>query len=470
MTARASFSVEVSDSGSTWFDAKSLVIRSGRDPAPAAARLGRQFIEINKAPLSAVGVSARTDFDGDAVRVHLTSGTTIGSVPLRSPSSGDVEYGLVVRPRYGWAGLGPMMATMGWRITPNVARLPNLPRSDRRIPAWVLSSIVLARMEAMLRATHRRFAMAEETVSAPRGQINWTRYASESLVRGRPDAVPCRFPELGRDRSLLAAIHYVLRIHAGSLGSQRGTGGAAVLSLLTLTEGLLQQVRDIPPERPVAGTLRRWLRTGLASESFHDGIEAIGWTAEERGLGGLADLRGLPWTMSMETLFEAWVETLASRISARIGGTVRAGRQLQTLAPLRWDPPFLGSQRYLLPDVVLERADTTFVFDAKYKTHFEELNASSWFEVEDVIRERHHDDLLQILAYSTLFQSPKVVCCLIYPCTWNTWESLRDRGRTSHRAGVAAGNRQVDLMLTAVPMATSPEPLELLAAELQRGV
>jgi hypothetical protein len=167
--------IDLADSDSTWFDAGALVVRSGRDPAPVAARMGRQFIDINRPALAAIGVSAQTDFDGNSVRVRLQSGTTIGSVPLRSPSSGEVEHGLVVRPRYGWAGLGPMMASMGWRLTPSIARLPNLPRSDRRFPPWVLSSIVLMRLEQLLRITNRRFAMTEADLVAPRGQISWPR-------------------------------------------------------------------------------------------------------------------------------------------------------------------------------------------------------------------------------------------------------------------------------------------------------
>ncbi len=320
-----------------------------------------------------------------------------------------------------------------------------------------------------MRSTSRRFAMAEAELATPRGQIDWTGYATRSLPRGQPQLVPCRFPELERDRDLLAAIHYALRVHAGSLSGQRASGGVAVRSLLELADRLIQKVRDVPPVRPRPLALGRWLSGGLVPESVHDGIEAIGWTADERGLGGIADLRGLPWSMSMETFFEAWIETVAANMSRRIGGTVRTGRQLQTLAPLHWEPPFVGSQRYLLPDVVLERDDATFVFDAKYKTHFEELNASSWRDVEESLRERHRDDLLQVLAYSTLFETRNVSCCLVYPCTWQTWVSLRDRGRIVHKAGVTSGSRHVTLILTAMPMDTSPEPLSTFAAELQRG-
>jgi McrBC 5-methylcytosine restriction system component len=87
----------------------------------------------------------------------------------------------------------------------------------------------------------------------------------------------------------------------------------------------------------------------------------------------MSDLQGLPWAMSMEQFFEAWVETLMSHVARRIGGIMRSGRERQTVVPLNWDPPYLGSQKSLVPDIVIERDDTTVIVDAKYKEHWEEM-------------------------------------------------------------------------------------------------
>lgn len=159
--------------------------------------------------------------------------------------------------------------------------------------------------------------------------------------------------------------------------------------------------------------------------------------------------------MSMDQFFEAWLETLVEKLGRRIGGIVRRGRKRETITPLTWDPPYLGSQKYLLPDFVLERDNETIIFDAKYKAHWEELNRERWGSMEDDIREQHRSDLLQVLAYSTATMTKRIVCCLTYPCYKTTWESLKSRSRTFHRASLYAGNRRVDLVLTAVPMDVS---------------
>lgn len=106
----------------------------------------------------------------------------------------------------------------------------------------------------------------------------------------------------------------------------------------------------------------------------------------------------------------------------------------------------------LLPDAVLEREADTIIFDAKYKEHWEELNLERWGDVDEEIRERHRIDLLQVLAYSTTAAEKRVVSCLVYPCRNSTWESLAARGRLYHKASLASGDRQINLVLTAVPM------------------
>jgi len=194
------------------------------------------------------------------------------------------------------------------------------------------------------------------------------------------------------------------------------------------------------------------------------------WTVDERGLAGIGDLQGLPWVLSMETFFEAWIETVVSQLSKRIGGTIRVARKRETISPVRWDPPYSGSQRYLAPDLVLEREDETIVFDAKYKSHWEDINWDKWSGVSEDIREQHRIDMLQVLAYSTLSDAKKNTCCLVYPCHSHTMESLRKRGRTMHRAYVGVGSRRVKLLLLAVPMNSSFEDtLATLTEEFRRA-
>ncbi len=437
-----------------------------RDPNSLAARLADQFVTRNRSLFNGIGVEAQPRFDGASVTIELTTSTKIGATPLLSPVTGRPEYGLIVRPRFEWSGIGPMLSDMGWRIVPQPLRVPMLPRSDRKIPPWLLSTIVLARVQAMLAQLTRRFEMVSETRTAPRGSVDWARYATQNVSRARYTDVPCRYPDLRDDRDLRSAIRFTLQKQVQGLESQR-SAGAFVLRLIDLCQRLLERVRDVPPRQPAPRELDGWLHGPLRTDAFRDGLQAIEWTVDDRGLAGLSDLQGLPWVMSMEEFFEAWAESVLTIVARRTGGVVRTGRQRQTLTPLTWEPPSRGSQKYLLPDLMLDRGDATIIVDAKYKEHWEEMQQRGWMSLEDELRERHRADLLQVLAYANLATTPRVVVCLVYPCSRATWASLKARGQLVHRASIVAGTREIELLLTAFPMG---EPATTVAEEFAKAI
>ncbi len=437
-----------------------------RDPNPQIARLCAQFIAANRATLTHIDTEIAQQYDGARVDLVVRTHAKVGAVPLTSPTTGRPDYGLIVKPRFEWHGLGPMLSDMGWRILPAPLPMAMLPRSDRKIPPWVLSTIVLFRLKALLDRLERRFELVDEVRAAPRGSVHWATYATKYVSSAQFLRVPCRFPDLRDDTDLKAAIRFTLEKQLQGLDTQR-TAGVFVLRLIEICAGLLERVRDAPPRPPGARQLDAWLRGSLRTDAFRDGLQAIEWTVDERGLAGLSDLAGLPWAMSMEVFFEAWSEAVLAAVAQRVGGRLRTGRKRETLAPLNWEPSYLGSQKFLLPDLVMERGDTTIIVDAKYKEHWEEMQDRHWGNLEDELRERHRADLLQVLAYGNLTTTPRVTVCLAYPCSTATWASLRERGRLFHRASLSAGTRRIDLLLTAFPMGV---PLAEVADEFAKEI
>jgi McrBC 5-methylcytosine restriction system component len=165
--------------------------------------------------------------------------------------------------------------------------------------------------------------------------------------------------------------------------------------------------------------------------------------------------------------FEAWVEAILARVARHSGGQLRIGRKRETLSPILWSPPYVGSQKYLLPDLVLEREDETVIIDAKFKDHWEELQRGRWGQLDEVLREHHRADLLQVLAYSTVWTSQTISSCLVYPCTLSTWEFLKRDGRIVHRGSLRAGSRSIGLLLAAVPMVSR---LDEVATEFEKSI
>ena len=440
-----------------------------RDPTSQIARLADQLVNLNQDALRQLDVIVEPHYRSSTIEIDIRTGTRVGAIPLISPTSGRHDYGLIVRPRFGWPGIGPILGATGWRVIPAMLAMPLLPRSERRVPPWVLSTIVLFRLKGLLDQLERRFEITSEERSSPRGTIDWGRYLHRQISRARFLDVPCRFPELQKDRDLQAAVHFALEKQLRSLESQR-LAGSFVRELIEMCRDLIDRVRDVIPREPLATTYQVWQRGILRTDAFRRGVEAIEWTAEERGLAGMSDLHGLPWVMPMEQFFEAWVETLMAQVARRIGGTIRTGRQRQTVVPLNWDPPYLGSQKSLIPDLVMERADILVIVDAKYKEHWEEMQERRWADLEEEIRERHRADLLQVLAYSTVAQKPRVLVCLAYPCNEERWCSLRARNRLVHRASLPMTQRHIELALVAFPLSTRllPDAVTLMAHEISR--
>jgi hypothetical protein len=226
---------------------------------------------------------------------------------------------------------------------------------------------------------------------------------------------------------------------------------------------LLRRVQSVPVYVPSSTTLSVWLQRPLRTDHFVSGLQAIEWTIDERGLAGLSDLEGIPWTMPMERFFEAWVETIFRVVVQRTGGQIRVGRKRETIHPINWEPMYMGSQKSLVPDIWIEWDSTTVIVDAKYKRHWEELQRHAWVDVEAQLREHHRNDLLQVLAYANLARTPRVIACLMYPCSAKSWDSLVERGRLVHRAELTVGTRSLHLWLTAVPMVA---PVERIATAL----
>jgi hypothetical protein len=445
--------LEVEDSSNFYLKSDFLLSKKidPRYKSSTAARLYKQFENMNRSIFYLFGIKLNQDFDGNELKLHLNTGIKVGSVPLLSPVTNKYDYSLIVKPRFGWKGIGPLMSNTGWTILPEILKLPQLRISEKRIPPWVLSSIVINRIENLLKDLNRRFDFSENDLRSPKGKINWNLYVNERIPKAGFINIPCKYPDLRDDYKIRSAIHYTLIKQMQSLLTQRDSG-YFVIQLVDLCNLLIQKVKNTPPEKPTENFFLFYSKNPLVNIHFKSGLEAIDWTVNEKGLSGLGDFNGLPWMMSMEQLFEAFIESICKKLMNEIGGQFKVGRKQETITPINWKPSYLGSQKYLLLDVVIEKEDSVIIFDAKYKDHWEDMNVERWVNLEEEIRERHRGDLLQILAYSTLFNKDKITCCLVYPCRKETYDSLTERRRLIHNAVINNSGRIINLKLTAIPL------------------
>src|SRR5262249_23206206 len=143
-----------------------------------------------------------------------------------------------------------------------------------------------------------------------------------------------------------------------------------------------------------------------------DAIEAMGWVADQRGLGGGRALDGLAWDLAVAEVWEAWVRAFASLLAPQLG--LRPPKPGESRRPLRWQGD-IASMGSLAPDVGLFGDQRAVWIDAKYKAHLSLLARHGWRGVTDLVREAHRADLHQALAYSTLADVDRVDTVILYP-------------------------------------------------------
>jgi hypothetical protein len=254
---------------------------------------------------------------------------------------------------------------------------------------------------------------------------------------------------------LRGAIRWTLERVLEQLGQVAGDDQIAV-ALRTEAIRLLEKLGNVTRVYPRPEMIGR-LSGGdvLLVETIRSGLEAIGWVRDERGLGGGRQMDGLAWALRLEHLWEDYV---ASRVRERVrqeGGLMRLGCRGETVTPLNWSDPSHRSMSSLVPDIVVTRASSVWIVDAKYKSHMAEIDEGGWRRMAEQIRENHRADVHQILGYSALFDAREITATLAYPLRRDTWDSLVARGQDRVAADIYNGSRHVRLELWGLPFSAN---------------
>ena len=403
------------------------------------------FLTANRDELArlAIGTSIRVKEGRNLV--VLTSSDRLGAIPLRSPITRKITGGLLVEPRFGWLSIGQVLGEVGFRVEPQIGGLALVPGSAREVPPWVLAGPLVSRVAALVARMSRTFVPTTVEREIPRGTVDWNWYASRALPTGRWASFQCSYSELSNDPELVAALRWTLRRVRQDLDPAMDFMVAR--RLVERIEDLLRALGTGPARRPGLGELTP---PSIAPEWLRLAIEAIGWVRDERGLGGARSLDGLPWSLPVNSLWEAWVEAFLQSLAVRLGGRLFTGREGSTSRPLVWRT-HTRSLGHLAPDFLLEFPGRSVWIDAKYKDHLRRMTVQDWSALPAALRDSHRADLHQALAYAMLAQSPCVDTLLVYP---SAAEPAGESGTLEPPfalADLVSGERHVRLGLGSIP-------------------
>lgn len=427
----------------TAFDHGPPVLIQAADVGAAGDRWVEPFLDANRPLLARIGVTAEVEARG-GIGLRLTPGVRIGAVPLLSPSTRRVAAGLLVAPRFRWGALGAVLSDIGFATEPSLGGTPLVPGSAREVPGWLLAAPVVRRLEGLVQHRKRGFVERQESRTSPRGSVDWTRWARTDVPAGRWTHLPCRFPDPEDDPELLAAVRWTLARLDEDLAAYEHA--LAARTLRARVSDLLARVGAGEARRPTGVPGRD--RPGWVGEA----LQAMGWVADERGLGGSRVLDGMSWDLPIDQVWEAWVDRFIADLAPRTGLT--AVRRGTTRRPLNWSTS-TASMRSLVPDSGLRGPGRLVWVDAKYKAHLQLIAHHGWTGVSEETRAAHRADLHQALAYAALEEVDRVDSMLVYP-------ELTPEARTAPAvATVAAGRRRVRILLVGLPFGfSSPDHRE----------
>lgn len=392
------------------------------------------FMDANRMLLRRLEVTA-TVTSAHETCVALCPGSRVGAVPLLHPTTRRVAAGLLVEPRFQWTALGAVMSDVGFDVAPALGGAPEVPGSAREVPPWIIAGPVIRRIAGLLAHRKRAFSVAHQDRTSPRGRVDWGAYATRHASRGQLTVFPCSYTEPGDDPLLAAQIRWTLKRLLDDLTPLADSAPARLLiaQCSELQRLIGAGVMTRPSPHLIAGMQSEWLLRAR---------EAMGWVAEERGLGGSRMLDGLSWDLSVAALWEAWVASMARSVAGSLG--LRCSPYQVAQRTLRWTGA-VQSMGALRPDVELHGADRIIWIDAKYKRHLQQLAYRGWSGATADLQAEHRADLHQALAYAALADTPQVDTLLMYP------DPAADEAPLAGCAVVTSGRRTVRLFLAGAP-------------------
>ena len=404
------------------------------DVGGAGDRWIEPFLRVNGSLLRRVEVRPEVSSKG-GLHISLRPGSRVGAVPLLSPATHKVVAGLLISPRFRWTALGAVFGSIGFAAEPSLGGAPLVPGSAREVPSWLLAAPVLKRLEAVLSRRPRGFAERTEVRSSPRGRVDWLTWARRDVPFGRWTSLPCHFTEPDDDPSMLAAIRWTL----GRLDEE-----LAPLSDAIPARVLRGRIRELEMIVGPGDSLRptKWTHPDL-SEWVAEAFEAMGWVAEERGLGGARTLDGISWHLAVDLVWETWVTAFLRALAPRLGLVAKSQDEARYRLNWKGNPTSMG---FLVPDAGLHGNDRVVWVDAKYKAHLSLLARHGWSGLGEAVSDAHRADLHQALAYASLVDVDRVDTVLAYPHL----ATEDDRPHVAI-ASLASGRRRVRLMLAGIP-------------------
>jgi len=369
----------------------------------------KKWLRVNKKYLEFLGISY--EWDSDTKSMIFIPGNKIGLAPLRNPYGREVYGSIVVKPRLGWIKIHEILELIDWKYQPNFLKDEEPLVSDGVLPRWFKAINTLDAISEALNLFMKGLDDKKIVSQAPRGNIDWNSYSTQSVPYGKYDRFVSRITDYSIDLDVHRQFRGMVKIIENEVSNSK-----VPIKIKKRAKQLILSIKkkleNVNPAVPNIETLKKIKIPNFYRAKYEKAIRAcIEYLSQSKFSIEMGNFYGLSWSLEMDRLFEYWIEywtfTFAKRIGARFYSDIRKNSRMRFYNLGNWK-----SLKQLKPDIIIEKDMKTLVLEVKYKKHLLYLQYS---KCSSEIIEEHRHDIHQLLSYMSSSTKERRIGCLVYP-------------------------------------------------------
>ncbi len=271
-----------------------------------------------------------------------------------------------------------------------------------------------------------KFDSKEEQYKYPKGIINWEKYIENEWNPFEKLDFPCRINWLNEFHDGIRELLYVLKL------------SEEIIYDHNTPIRIKSQVRKklILIERILSGYKPKEIKKITIRDSDPVIIKQTKKQANKI-LQSETDTNKA-WRVDFSNIFEKYIQYLFSQLALKTGWATRSNSRFENISR---NIPQWGL-KFLEPDLLLFKGNNCITIDAKYKSHFLNLESKS-----EYLKDEHRSDLHQITAYCAFQSSEHKLGFLCYPA------NHVNSKRVVYKSNIS--NNDVVIYLLGIPITSS---------------
>jgi len=369
----------------------------------------RKWFYVNEKYLNFLGISYK--WDDVNKNLILTPGNKIGVAPLKNPYGRKIYGSITVKPRLNWEKIYEILESIEWKYQPTFLEDEEPIFSDGVLPPWFNAIDTLEAVSKALNLYMRGIERKKILSKIPTGTIDWYEYSIKSVPYGKYNQFSSLISDYSTDLEIHRQFKGVVRIISKDI-----LNPIVPLQIKNKARQLIanieKKLENVEYTNPDIEKLRKAKVPNFYRTAYEKAIwKCIQYLKRSRFSLNTGIFYGLPWTITMDKLFEYWIEhwayIFAKKIGAKFYSDIKGNSKIRFYSPNNWK-----SLRELRPDIIIEKNSKTLIIEVKYKKH---LTYLQYGKLSSEILEDHRHDLHQLLSYMSSSINEKRIACLIYP-------------------------------------------------------